>query len=83
MFFFKGSFRTGGRNNQGVKTRNSGGVASHKRKYRFVDYKRSVKNVAGVIKRIELDCYRTSFVGLVLYSNRVVSYIITTDNSRL
>ncbi len=83
MIFSIGLNSTGGRNNFGVKTRNAGGKAFHKRKYRFIDFKRLLKNQSGVIKRLEKDPFRSAFIGLVLYNNGVISYIITTQNMNI
>lgn len=78
--FLKGLSSEGGRNNKGVKTCNRGGSAFHKRKYRFIDFKRSIKNQVGIIKRIEKDPNRTAYIGLILYNNGFMSYIIATQN---
>ena len=83
MIFLRWSNSTGVRNSLGVKTRNFGGKAKQKRKYRFIDFKRSCKNQVGVIKRIDRDSFRSAFVALVLFNNGVISYMIATQNLQI
>ena len=79
MMFFKGL-----RNyNQGKLDIKKGGACSHKKKYRFIYFKRSLKNVVGIIKRIERDPNRSAFIALILYNNGFMGYIIATQNMRL
>lgn len=72
--------RTGGRNSSGKMTmRYIGG--GHKKKYRLVDFKRTIhQGVKGIVKTIEYDPCRSAFVSLVNYSNGAKSYIIAPDN---
>lgn len=64
-----------GRNNQGkITIRHHGG--GHKRKYRVIDFKRNKDNIVGVIKSIEYDPNRTSFISLVVYADGEKRYII-------
>jgi len=75
--------KTGGRNNDGRITRNSGGKASTKRKYRFLDLKKIIKNQIGYIKRIEIDPYRSAFIALIYYQNGFCCYSIATENLKI
>ncbi|RAP31795.1 50S ribosomal protein L2 [Candidatus Marinamargulisbacteria bacterium SCGC AG-410-N11] len=70
-----------GRNNQGkitVRSRSGGG----KRFYRQIDFKRN-KNVEGVIKTIEYDPNRGSFISLVYYSDGDKRYIISPQDIKI
>ncbi|KAB2834167.1 MAG: 50S ribosomal protein L2 [Caedimonadaceae bacterium] len=72
----EGLKRTGGRNNNGhITTRHIGG--GHKKRYRFVDFKRRKDNVFATVERIEYDPNRTAFIALIRYENdNELSYII-------
>jgi len=60
----EGKSSSGGRNNTGrVTVRWRGG--GHKRRYRIVDFKRSKRDVPGVVERIEYDPNRTAFIALI------------------
>lgn len=73
--------RVSGRNNQGYVTcRTKGGFVN--KKYRLIDFKRNL-NEKGVIIRIERDPYRNVFIGLVCYTNGVLSYIILTEGLKI
>ena len=80
MIFLKALKKRKGKNNLGQLTHKCGGKATHKKKYRFIDFKKEVKNVIGIIKRIEKDPYRSAFIALVYYINGLFSYIIATHN---
>jgi large subunit ribosomal protein L2 len=55
-----------GRNNGGRLTvRHKGGRA--KRHYRIIDFKRDKHNVPGIVKTIEYDPFRTSYIALIQY----------------
>lgn len=67
--------KKGGRNNQGyITTRHHGG--GHKQKYRIIDFKRNIENIAGIVKGIEYDPNRNALIALVVYENGVKTYII-------
>lgn len=72
----EGLKRTGGRNNNGhITTRHIGG--GHKKRYRFVDFKRRKDNVSAIVERIEYDPNRTAFIALIRYENdNELSYIL-------
>lgn len=64
-----------GRNNQGVITvRHRGG--GHKKLYREIDFKRSVRGVKGKVVSIEYDPYRTARIALIHYTNGEKRYIL-------
>lgn len=67
-----------GRSKGKVTTRHKGGRLI--RKYRIIDFKRSVRNVYGTITTIEYDPFRNAFVSLVVYDNGQKRYIITPHN---
>jgi large subunit ribosomal protein L2 len=71
----EGLSKTGGRNNHGhATTRNVGG--GHKRRYRLVDFKRTKRDVAGTVERIEYDPNRTAYIALIRYEDNTLGYIL-------
>tara|TARA_E500000178_G_scaffold4844_1_gene5055 strand:+ start:3302 stop:4126 length:825 start_codon:yes stop_codon:yes gene_type:complete len=71
----QGLTKTGGRNNSGhITSWQKGG--GHKRRYRMVDFKRSKRDIEGVIERIEYDPNRTAFIALVNYADGEQGYIL-------
>ncbi len=71
--------RTGGRNSSGHMTmRYIGG--GHKKKYRIIDFKRNKKNEEAIVRTIEYDPNRTSFIALVEYADGEKKYIIAPQS---
>ena len=68
--------KSGGRNSKGKMTVKCIG-GGHKRKYRVIDFKRNKDDISAVVKTIEYDPNRSSFISLVAYKDGVKSYIIT------
>jgi len=67
--------RTGGRNNNGRLTaRHIGG--GHKRKYRMIDFKRKLRDVAATVTAIEYDPARSARIALIEYPGGVKTYIL-------
>lgn len=67
--------KTGGRNNLGrITSRHVGG--GHKRRYRFVDFKREKLDVPGRIASIEYDPNRSARIALVNYEDGEKRYIL-------
>ncbi|MBV8329699.1 MAG: 50S ribosomal protein L2, partial [Verrucomicrobia bacterium] len=67
--------RTGGRNNNGRLTaRHIGG--GHKRKYRIIDFKRRIRDVAATVAAIEYDPGRSARIALLEYPGGVKAYIL-------
>lgn len=65
----------GGRNNAGrITARFQGG--GHKRSYRFVDFKRSKRDMTAKVERLEYDPNRTAFIALIRYEDGELNYII-------
>jgi len=74
----KGLKKSGGRNVYGrITVRHRGGGAA--RKYRIIDFKRSVRDVPGRIASIEYDPNRNVRIGLVIYENGAKKYILMPD----
>lgn len=74
----KGLKSTGGRNVAGrITSFHRGG--GHKRRYRFIDWHRSVEGVVGVVKQIEHDPNRSGKIGLICYSNGLVGYSLLPE----
>ena len=70
---------TGGRNNRGkITVRHIGN--SHKKRYRLIDFKRQKRGCGGVIKTIEYDPYRNSYISLVKYEDGDQGYILSPDS---
>ena len=74
--------RSGGRNVYGRTTslNKSGG---HKQHYRIIDFKRSKKNIEGVIATIEYDPNRTARIALVHYVDGEKRYILAPNNLKV
>ena len=69
---------TGGRNNEGHLTmRYLGG--GHKRKYRFIDFKRNKDGVPATVKSIEYDPNRSARIALLYYADGYKAYIIAPN----
>ncbi len=69
---------SGGRNNQGVITiRNRARGA--KKKFRQVDFFRSVKGVVGRVRCFVYDPNRNAFLVLVCYKNSFLSYLLASE----
>jgi large subunit ribosomal protein L2 len=69
-----GQSKKGGRSHGQIAVRHQGG--GHKHKYRFVDFKRSKKDMAATVERIEYDPNRTAFIALLKYQDGELSYIL-------
>ena len=73
-----GKRSTGGRNNLGQLTmRYLGG--GHKRKFRFIDFKREKDGVPAVVKSIEYDPNRSARIALLYYADGEKRYIIAPN----
>lgn len=71
-----------GRNNEGkITVRHQGGGT--KRKYRLIDFKRDKINKVAVVKSIEYDPNRTSFISLIAYEDGEKKYIITPEGLKV
>ncbi|WP_343183991.1 50S ribosomal protein L2 [Buchnera aphidicola (Ceratovacuna keduensis)] len=74
--------KTGGRNNLGrITTRHIG--RGHKKKYRYIDFKRNKDNIPAVVKRIEYDPNRSSNIALIVYKDGTKSYILEPKNIKI
>ena len=70
--------RTGGRNNRGrLTSRHIGG--GHKRKYRIIDFKRKLRDVAATVAAIEYDPGRSARIALLEYPGGVKTYILAPN----
>ena len=73
-----GKRKTGGRNSEGHLTmRYIGG--GHKRRYRFIDFKREKDGVPAVVKTIEYDPNRSARIALLFYVDGEKRYIIAPN----
>jgi len=71
----KGLRKSGGRNNTGrIMVRHIGG--GHKRKYRFIDFKRDKFGVPGKVTSIEYDPNRSARISLIFYKDGDKRYIL-------
>lgn len=79
----KGKSKSGGRNNQGRMTmRYIGG--GHKRKHRLIDFKRTDKiDIPAVVKSIEYDPNRSSFISLLYYADGEKRYILSVKGLKV
>ncbi|MBF6597982.1 MAG: 50S ribosomal protein L2 [Fermentimonas sp.] len=73
---------TGGRNNRGKMTvKNVGG--GHKRRYRFIDFKRTKDGIPAVVKSIEYDPNRSARIALLYYADGVKTYILAPNGLKV
>ena len=71
----EGKREQGGRNNRGrITLRWRGG--GHKRRYRLVDFKRTKRDMAAEVVRLEYDPNRSGFIALIRYEDGELSYIL-------
>lgn len=71
-----------GRNNYGrITVFHKGG--GHKKLYRFVDYKRCLFNIPGIILRKEYDPNRNCYLALIFYINNILSYILAPEDIKV
>lgn len=71
----EGLTKKGGRNNMGrITARRRGG--GHKRRYRFVDFKRGKFDVSATVDRLEYDPNRSAFLALITYEDGEQAYIL-------
>jgi large subunit ribosomal protein L2 len=77
----EGKVSTGGRNAHGhITTRHKGG--GHKKRYRFVDFKRRKFDMSATVERIEYDPNRSAFIALVKYDDGEQTYILAPQRLR-
>jgi large subunit ribosomal protein L2 len=72
--------RSDGRNNKGRITsyHRGGGV---RKKFRLLDFSRSVLEIPGFIRRFEYDPNRNVPIALVCYANGILSYVLATQGA--
>ncbi len=74
--------RKGGRNSYGrITVRHRGGGAL--RKYRLIDYKRSVRDIPGRVTSVEYDPNRNVRIGLVVFANGARQYNILPEGLKV
>jgi large subunit ribosomal protein L2 len=73
-----GKKSTGGRNNQGQMTVGYIG-GGHKKRYRFIDFKRTKDGIPAVVKSIEYDPNRSARIALLYYVDGEKSYILAPE----
>lgn len=73
-----GKKSTGGRNNQGKMTVGYIG-GGHKKRYRFIDFKRTKDGIPAVVKSIEYDPNRSARIALLHYVDGEKSYILAPE----
>lgn len=77
-----GLTKKAGRNSFGrITSFHKGG--GHKRKYRFIDFKRQLYNNKATVLKIEYDPNRSSFIALVQYESGALSYILAPQNLKV
>ena len=77
-----GKKRSGGRNHAGKMTmRYIGG--GHKKKYRFIDFKREKDGVPATVKTIEYDPNRSARIALLFYADGEKRYIIAPNGLKV
>lgn len=78
----KGKGQSGGRNNRGRMTsRHRGG--GHKRRYRYIDFKRDKHDIPAKVQSIEYDPNRSARIALIAYADGEKRYIIAPDKLKV
>ncbi|QIK16625.1 50S ribosomal protein L2 [Blattabacterium sp. DPU] len=78
----RGKCKSGGRNNVGRMTmRYFGG--GHKKKYRIIDFKRKKFRIYAIVKSIEYDPNRSSFISLLHYEDGEKKYIVAMEGFKV
>lgn len=78
----EGFSKTGGRSNTGrITAFHRGG--GHKRKHVLINYSRAMEDVAGKVVKIEYSAGRSAYVSLVVFSNGVVGYMLSTEGVKV
>ena len=73
---------TGGRNSRGKMTvKNVGG--GHKRRFRFIDFKRTKDGIPAVVKSIEYDPNRSARIALLYYADGAKAYILAPNGLKV
>jgi len=74
--------RAKGRNNQGrITIRHKGG--GHKRRYRLIDFKRSLLDIKGTVMSIQYDPNRNCNIALINYENGEKRYILHPEKLKI
>lgn len=74
--------KSGGRNSQGkITVRHRGG--GNKRKYRIIDFKRDKDGVLGIVKTVEYDPNRSTFISLISYLDGDKRYILAPSGIKV
>ena len=73
-----GKTKSGGRNNQGKMTQGYLG-GGHKKRYRFIDFKRRKDGIPAVVKSIEYDPNRSARIALLYYADGEKTYILAPN----
>ncbi|MDR2682758.1 MAG: 50S ribosomal protein L2 [Dysgonamonadaceae bacterium] len=73
-----GKRKSGGRNEEGHRTmRHIGG--GHKRRFRFIDFKRNKEGVPATVQTIEYDPNRSARIALLFYADGEKAYILAPN----
>jgi large subunit ribosomal protein L2 len=67
--------KSSGRSHGKISTHHKGG--GNAKRYRIIDFKRGIRDLAGVITSIEYDPNRNVYISLVVYENGQKTYILT------
>lgn len=78
-----GKKRISARNHAGRITVRHRGSASHKRRYRQIDFKRCRDGIAATVRSIEYDPNRSAYIALLCYADGLWSYIIAPDGLKV
>lgn len=74
--------KSGGRNTHGrITVRHRGGGAT--RRYRVIDFRRSIHDVEGRVSTVEYDPNRNVRIGLIVYKNGAKRYILLPEGLRV
>jgi len=78
----RGKISRAGRSRKGsITVRRRGG--GHKRKYRFVDFKREKFDIPGVVKSVEYDPNRSAYIVLICYKDGEKRYVLAPEGIKV
>lgn len=70
-----------GRSRGKISVQHKGGGV--KKKYRVIDFARSIRDIYGYIRSVEYDPYRNVYISLVTYLNGIKKYILTPEGVKV
>merc|ERR1712166_1325511 len=77
----KGFVKANGRNNGLISSYHR--ERGSKKLYRQIDFRREILDTPGIVKRIEYDPNRSSYISLVIYNIGKMAYVLSTEGVKV